>query len=410
MPDFHDHEPLLLDEVTFKVDRAATEAERPSAAKVTLPEPMLRYACNQQGCCCGGWRIPFRPDDLVRLRAHLDEADAEKLVADVQMKIDFGPDGERVVKEVYLTKDDGDCRFLGSDRKACGVHAKHGVKALPNLCVDFPVATYESPGGVDFYFDPVCPSVLDQIAESDAPLTIAEVRAPYGDDAFALRSAHVRGKPVARLGAIRLSGEEIDLIRRRVVSGLADASRPVWQHLLAIDSAYAEVASGRPVESFDLRYDHEPAAYLRFLGDCLRAHGVGTLARVWESYRRFVFAIPTGPGSAAWRELDKHLRDWQPAYEKYLAPSEDALRPLHLRFLAHRHFAPFLSIQGELKYAAGAIVHTFATSLRYAAALGAVLRRPVDREVMKAALGAAEYFYRSLEIPPDSLPWFGIGD
>ena len=49
-----------------------------------------------------------------------------------------------------------------------------------------------------------------------------------------------------------------------------------------------------------------------------------------------------------------------------------------------------------------------ATSLRYAAALGAVLGREVDRDVMKAALGASEYVYRCLDIPPESLPWFGF--
>lgn len=396
-----------VEDVTLRLDPSAELREVAPPALVTLPEPMLRYECNQQGCCCGGWRIPLRPEDLVRLRTYLDPPDLDKLTRDVELKIELGPDGERTVKEVYVVDDDGFCRFLESDHKRCGIHARHGLAPLPNICVDFPVATYATPGGVDFYFDPVCPSVLDRIADEDGPVTIAEVRGPYADDGFRLRATHVRGTPVARVGTVQLTGEQIDVIRRRVMASLADVSRPVWQHLSAIDGAYADLANGVcPVDAFALRYDHEPGPYLRFLGECLGAHGVGTLARVWEQYRRFVFAMPkTGPG---WDELDEHLRAWQPAYERWLAPQEDELRGLHLRYLAHRHFAPFLTIRGELKFASGAVVHTFATALRYAAAFGAVLRRPVDRDVMKVALGCAEYVYRSLEIPPDSLPWFGI--
>jgi hypothetical protein len=208
---------------------------------------------------------------------------------------------------------------------------------------------------------------------------------------------------------VQLTVDEVDVVRRKVVASLADTSRPVWQHLLAIDSAYAEIASGeREVAQFELRYDREPGPYLRFLGECLAAHGVGTLTRVFDGYKRFVFSLSLDPKEVAWDELDKHLRHWQPAYETFLAPAEDALRPLHLRYLAHRHFAPFLTIQGELKFASGAVVHAFATSLRYASAFGAVFRRPVDRDLMKVALGVGEYVYRSLEIPPNSLPWFGI--
>lgn len=223
------------------------------------------------------------------------------------------------------------------------------------------------------------------------------------------RAANLRGTPLVRTGARALSLEELDLVRRRVLASLEETGRPLWEHLHAIDAAYAELARGeREPAAFELRHDRDPAPYLRFFGDCVRAHGVGTLERVWGQYRRFVFAIPRdGPG---WDELGDHLRRWEPAWERWLAPQEEALRPLHLRYLAHRHFAPFLTIQGELKFAAGAIAHALATALRYAAAFGAVLRRPVDTDVMKVALGCSEYVYRSLEVPPDSLPWFSRDD
>jgi hypothetical protein len=62
--------------------------------------------------------------------------------------------------------------------------------------------------------------------------------------------------------------------------------------------------------------------------------------------------------------------------------------------------------RGELREAADSIVQLYGTSLRIAAAMGAVLRKPVDREIYKAAIGASEFFYRSLNLPRESLPWF----
>jgi hypothetical protein len=66
--------------------------------------------------------------------------------------------------------------------------------------------------------------------------------------------------------------------------------------------------------------------------------------------------------------------------------------------------------RGELREGADAIVHLYATSLRYAAAFGAALQRPVDREIYKAAVGTAEFFYRSLHLPRESLPWFASAE
>jgi hypothetical protein len=104
--------------------------------------------------------------------------------------------------------------------------------------------------------------------------------------------------------------------------------------------------------------------------------------------------------------LAECLQDWQPAFAAWLAPQEDLLRPLTVRWLAHRFGTPMLKGRGELREAADSIVHLYGTSLRIAAAMGAVLKRPVDRELYKAAIGASEFFFRSLNLPRESLPWF----
>jgi hypothetical protein len=274
--------------------------------------------------------------------------------------------------------------------------------------VDFPVVSYETPAGAEFYYDPVCPSVLDALA-TNAPARTATLESPFADGSVARRSAHARAFPTVRVGVAQLSPEQFETIRDRTCRSLEDMQRPPLEHLLAIDSAYAEVGQGEvSPEQFALRYDRNPAQYERFFRDCLRAHGAGTLTSVFHDYRRFIFSIPHDPQWASWDELEKHLMNWEESSRRWLNPEAPGLRELHLRYLAHRHFAPFLTIQRKLHFAAGAIVHIHATALRYAAAYGAVLRRQVDRDILKAALGTAEYVYRSLEITPASLPWFGL--
>lgn len=399
---------LPLADGTHLLDGAPPPPEHPAPA-VLLPAPMLSYACNQQGCCCGGWTITFRPPDLVRLGRALKPEDRGRLVRDIQVQEDLSDDGTPVVTEAYVTDADGRCRFLATDRKRCDVHATAGVEALPDICVDFPVVAYQGSDAAELFYDPVCPSVLDAIAQSDAPTLPADLTAPYADGGLSRRASHVRSFPTTRFGVATLDPSQFATIRNQVVTSLADGSRSPLAHLHAIDSAYAEVGRGDVDPSrFTLRYDRPAAPYEKFFRQYVGAHGTGTLVAVFESYRRFLFAIPHDPAFAAWDELEKHLEQWEHAERRWLQPSLSSLQPLALRYLAHRHFTPFLTIQSRLHFAAGAIVHIFATAQRYAAAFGAVLRRPVDRDIFKAALGCAEYVYRALEIRPDTLPWFEL--
>jgi Fe-S-cluster containining protein len=388
----------------LSIDWNQPTPEAAPAKRVVLPEPMLRYACNQQGCCCQGWRIPFRPRDLVRLGRYLPR---EELTREPDVRTGISESGEAELRDVSFLDEAGHCRFLESDHKRCSVHAQHGVEALPDICVDFPVVSYASVEGADFFFDPVCPSVLDQLGESNAPLELAQLDSPYADGGHARRASHLRPRPAIRLGSVEIEPAEFDRIRRLIVEALRDQSRSAVEHLHAIDAAYAGVAAGG---AFALRYDRDLKPYVRFFRQATAEHSAGTLERVFEEYRRFLFAIPVDPRRAKWHELGGHLRAWETSLERWYTPQEEAVRPLLLRYLAHRHVTPFLTIQGELHFAAGTVAHLTATALRYAAAFAAVLRRPVDVAILKAALGTSEYVHRSLEIAPASLPWFGISD
>lgn len=397
--------PLAVDEVTLDLSGAREAVERPLPSRVLLPEPMLRYACNQQGCCCSGWRIGFRGADLVRLGKRLSREDLDRLTRDVEFRVRTDLAGDRVVDEFVPNDADGLCRFLEDEHRRCGLHARYGLEALPDLCVDFPVATFTEPDGAAFYFDPVCPSVLDQLAESDGPLELVEVAPGARDLPFQLRARHSKGAVVLKANGVELSPETAGLVRTRVLAALADGSRTPWEHLQAIESAFVRFGRDSAGE-FRLIYGEPPGPFLQHLGACLGAHGRNALSSSFRSYRRFVFAFPTGDDAFDRDRFGDQLEAFGEAYERWLGPSEAALAPLLRRYLALCHATPYAAPEGELPRFAGVVTHKLATALRYAAALGATVGREVDRDLMKAALGASEYFYRSRAIAPELMPWF----
>lgn len=54
--------------------------------------------------------------------------------------------------------------------------------------------------------------------------------------------------------------------------------------------------------------------------------------------------------------LIQHLRAWEPAVEKWLAPQGGLLRPLIVRYLGHRFGMPFVNQGGKLREAADTVV------------------------------------------------------
>lgn len=387
---------------------------------VQLSEPMRRFACNQKGCCCSGWDIPFRLEDFLRLHEALPENERGELTHGIRLVLgqEKTPEGEQILHSLKLdgVGDDKACRFLSTDG-GCSVHRRFGLPALPDLCVDFPAFGYRrGDGAVELWFDPVCPEVLEQLDESDAPLELFKKEpGSFGDPGLDLRIAHTADRIGGRIGKHSLEWPALDLIRARSVEAFA-ADRAPWRSLAAVVHAYRRLRIGNEA-AFEVVEPEDPRPFLQFLNDCISAHGADLLAATIARYRRFIWSIDPAPlfggddaraeGAASRGEsLVEHLGAWQPAFEKWLAPSDDLLRPLTARWLAHRFGTPMVKGRGELREAADCIVHVYATSLRIAAAMGATLQRPVDRDLYKAALGAAEFFFRSLHLPREALPWF----
>ena len=373
-------------------------------AAVRLSEPMLRFRCNQKGCCCRGWDIPFRLEDFLRLHEHLVPEERGTLTHGIQIVLERGATAD-VLHSLKLdgVGEDRACRFLAPGG-GCSVHARYGLDALPDLCVDFPAFAYRQGDRVDLWFDPVCPEVIERLDESEVPLRVHEQRRAFGDPGLDLRVAHTAEKMGGRIGQSSVEPPALDRIRAQSCDAFAVPGRPVWATLAALAHAYRRLRTGNE-DAFEVVEPEDPQPFLRFLGDSIAAHGADLLSASATRYRRFIHAIDPVPLLASPRLADA-LRDWAPALECRVAPQEEALWPLASRWLAHRFATPVVNGNGELRESCDRIVHLYATSLRYAAAFGEALGVSVDRRLYKVAIGAAEFFYRSLNLPREVLPWF----
>lgn len=393
----------------------------PQPGEVVQSEPMLRYACNQQGCCCRGWQIRFSIDDFIRLHDHLPEPDRSDLARGLKLLLDDErdePGRQAVLHSLRLgtVGEDERCRFLEGEG-GCRVHAAQGLVALPDICVDFPAAGFRTPdqAAVELWWDPICPEVLRQLDESDAPLGLHRappppvpdlsqpVRSPA--DGFAFRVRNAREAPQPRIGDTPVTRAELEHVRETCLKALHHPSRAAWRSLHAVAAGFRALRAGRALD-FQCAEPEDAGPFLRHFWSCIGAHGARILASTLLRYRRFALAADVTAALADLPRMVAVLEAWPKAFERRLAAQEDALRPLQLRYLAHRFSMPYVNQDGELRTSADTIVFTFATALRLAAALGELLGRDVDRPLFQVALGASEHFWRSVEVPAELLPWY----
>ncbi len=487
---------------------------RPLAARpgeLVTSEPMLRFQCNQKGCCCQGWTIPLQLEDFVRLHQALPEQERQGLASGMEVVVSpndtaaqeaaeeeaavaawadptlgaeqaakaalagaaearairaalgqpepeaagntlspaaaapappgsaalpsLGPafaapsmalpslaaaaGAHHTLHSIRLGKvgpDHDACRFL-SQGGGCDVHARFGLWALPDLCVDFPSFGYRVPGhdAVELWWDPICPEVIRQLDESAAPLALhrsAPGSKVWDDAALALRvnnateslKAHVRGGAVTR--------PELEHLREESLRALAVPGRTAHAALSAVMSGYQRLQPGR-VQEFRAEEPQDPLPFLAFLGGCVGAHGAPILVWSLRNYRRFVHAVDVSPvldDPQTGAFFGHALEEWGPCIDASVGPREELIRPLALRWLGHRFGMPYINQTGDLRAAADIVAMMYGTSLRYAAALAAALRRDLDRPLYQVAIGASEYFYRSFTFQRESLPWFASAD
>src|SRR5439155_11989094 len=110
----------------------------------------------------------------------------------IQLVLEKGErEDEQILHSLKLdgVGDDRSCRFLDSGG-GCSVHARYGLDALPDLCVDFPAFGYVQGQRVEPWYDRFCPEVLERLDESDETLRVHEQKGNFGDPGLDLRVAH----------------------------------------------------------------------------------------------------------------------------------------------------------------------------------------------------------------------------
>jgi hypothetical protein len=383
----------------------ALEPDPPRPARVLLPEAMLGYECNRRGCCCRGWAINFKVRDLARLDRGLDEEDRRELQHDIDFDVQLDDEGGKYVIEGFaLPGDWGACRFVRPDG-ACHVHAKYGLTVLPDICVNFPTVTYTDGDASVLVFDAVCPSVLDRLEPGCGSLRLVEHPEPFADGQTDRRARNTRGRPSFCLNGRDLTAEQVRRLTGRMQDALEEADGPVWRRLLDVEHSLAALGEDDP-DSFRRVRGGGEAAFREHLRRSADLPTSEDLLRSTGYYRRFTTWLNDVP--EGWDEaLEAHLEDWEEAQTRWLAPHEEALRPLLLRWAALRYATPHGARLGSLQRVAGAVSHGYALAQRVAAALAAALERPADVPIMKVALGVSEYCLRISGVPAELPAWFG---
>jgi len=371
-----------------------------------VPTHLVDYACNLQGCCCGGWRIPFKPDDIVRLARALPDDQHSDGIADGLIIVT--EEDHRTIDHLRLqgVGDDDHCRFLDADG-GCGVQRSHGTDALPDLCIQFPAFIFVLGDRFEAHHQPICPEVIRALGRHAHPFGVSRLEPPHSEG-LALRLA--RGCQV--LGRQTLHGVDVGwdglfAVRDAVVAALADEGRPVLETLSAICHSLGRLSpADTDPRDFGVTADAmAPGAFVSFLFDAMNTHQSDLVESFFWRGRRFMLDLEF-PEGQDWSDLRRHLAAWQPALVEWVEPVEPALRPLLVRFAALRYFqAPAAAVE-DLRESLGTVPLVVALALRVTAALSACLGRVADERVLRVALTTAEYVYRNTRYPATGFPWF----
>ena len=371
--------------------------------KIRFPKCMLQFRCNEQGCCCKGWRICFSGNDLNRLvRAYSHEEVAQMLKGSHLWKND-----DDLLTHFQLKQGDTDreCRFLTSTNK-CLLQTEKGVECQPLLCRAFPAAGIVAGDETELHFCSVCPEVLNLIESDDGPFEITVLDLERGNS-LAERARYQQKLPTIELGNRKITTEQLQAIRRVILRALHTRTRTAVETLASIHYALARlVVNEEPVDAFHIRDDEPVKPFDEHLDTCVSLHVPIVLEMSFQQYQRFVFDLDLD--SVDWNTLSDHLvhrPDWRSRFN----PEDPALQTLLFRYLSHRYFAPFSTSPDtpEINFSYGNITHCLATAFRFAVSFGSWLKNDNVRTLLKVSLGASEHFYRIVQnMPVSSMPWF----
>jgi len=375
---------------------AVTRTDAVEQPRLTLLEPLRHYACNLRGCCCRGWRIPFRPRDFVRLALSLpDDGTVDRLTEGLVLVTD--EDHRRVERFRFQgVGEDERCRFLADDER-CALHLEHGADVLPDLCLVFPAFVYVLGDRWEVHHDGLCPEVIGALAASPAPLRTAALAPPHPPELAQRLARGGRVVPEPKLYGEQVGWEAVLGVRDALVAACADESRPALETLRAAVGALARLQGAGPgaAEGWSLQLGSLPAEeFVVLLFSATAAHDAGVVATFFWRARRFLFDLEH-EADDRWEKLAFHLEHWQEALLRWVEPEEARLRPLLLRYLGLLWYSAPLAVHGEVAAPLALVPVSFGLALRVTAAAAACLEQPATERELRLGIATAEYAHRS---------------
>ena len=378
------------------------------APRLALLEPLLGYRCNLLGCCCRGWRIPFRPSDFVRLALSLpDDGTVDRLTEGLVLVTD---EEQQRVEQLRFQPVGADerCRFLADDGR-CGLQLEHGADVLPDLCLVFPAFVYVLGERWEVHHDGLCPEVIRALAVAPGPLRTTTLDAPYPPELTARLERGGRAVPEPTLFGESVGWGPLLGVRDALVAACGDESRSALETLCGATAALGRLqrSGGAAADGFSLSWDALPAAeFVAFLFAAASAHESSVVASFFWRARRFLFDLEYEDGER-WEALETHLETWQDALLRWVEPVEAELRPLLLRYLGLLWFSVPLATRGDVRVPLAMIPVTIGLALRVTAAVAACQGRPATVTDLRLGISTAELAHRSSSLPECGFPQFG---
>ncbi len=338
------------------------------------------YRCHHSGACCtSGWPIPVE----VGLRPQLDEAIAAgRLVLPGRRRAEFVESADLPAGAAGILGHDpsGDCSCYERDVRRCAIHRQLGEAFLPASCRHFPRVCLVDRDGVFVTLSHYCPTAASLLFSPTAPLAIVEAPGTFARPPLEGLDARDALPP---------------LLHPRML--LDRATYRAWERFVVASmelAATPEGALGRVIAVTETirRWQPEQGP----IGDCL-AKAIER-APVEKALRRRPALTPEVLA------LDALVRDAVPAdlrppapgdacaaFDTLVAPTWGKFTSPIRRYLAARAVGNWCSYQGRgLRTVARSLVASLAVVRVEAARLCAASNTPLDSDLLKEALRAAD--------------------
>ena len=315
----------------------------------------------------------------------------------------------------------GQCAFL-TEGKSCRIHTEFGDSCLPEICNNFPMYGAGTPDGIEVLVDVVCPAARECLMQATTPFQVVKELRPPAGRRFNLRVGSalncIRRIPLRT--ATFIEWDEYTHLRDAMIAMVMNTQRPFMFRMGVIHSMLSEI---RTVEEFRARREGI-GAFLNALtrtpelleslaplpgetlspfqkqscyaGYFMRAATAGSTESIfndWNSFR--VFAERTVErlfGKNVPRTL---FENWQNNLLNNVLSDEQAYAPFFERYLLVKLASIGLDAGRSMTMNLDYLGTALSQALRYAAAFSAVLQSSVTPELIRTALGFAEYRLRS---------------